>query len=673
MRAGRRLTLLPSLLAMGALCCQPDPGSEVTGSSPYLIYEKTPQGAEIVLDPERRPRRFQEAPVLARLVAQGELPPVEERLPENPLVLHPIHSIGRYGGTLRSGMIAKGLNEEMNRIMGMEKFLFYDASGTRIVPSVAEDWNQSEDGRWIRIHLRRGMRWSDGHPFTSEDVRFYWEDLHAHPDVFPFPDPDLVVNGKGMRFQVLDRHTVRFGFDDPYPRLLEVMASAFSRFGGGVFGEFLWGPYAPAHHLKQFHPRYVSRQDLDRKVRESQQEDWVGLMKLRNNYALNTELPVLMPWMTVQARDTSAWVLERNPYFWEVDTEGNQLPYIDRWVLTKATDREVINLRAIAGEYDFLYRYLDLQNLPVFLQHAEEENYNVYLNPSPSGMLFGCYFNLGWEGDPEISRLIQDANFRRALSLGLRRSQFSDAFYFSLATPGAPGPSPAHPEHPGERYRTLWSTYDPDRANVMLDDLGLERRDEEGYRMRSDGRGRLRIEIPAPSDRMEVLKFQMLEQQLEDLGIAVDVPILGRTLWWEEMRANRAQITCWTHPTQSIWGSQALYVLPVSRMSPIGPLFGLWFSSNGRLGKKPTDPQILRAQELYRLGRTRTARERTRIGREIWGIAIREQWMMSTVGRAPSSVRISDRRLGNVPAGLCTQDDCRTPSTGRLETLYWKQ
>ena len=130
---------------------------------------------------------------------------------------------------------------------------------------------------------------------------------------------------------------------------------------------------------------------------------------------------------------------------------------------------------------------------------------------------------------------------------------------------------------------------------------------------------------------------------------------------------------CWTHPTQSVWGSQPLYVLPVSRMSPIGPLFGLWFSSNGRLGRKPTDPQILRAQELYRHGRTQDIRERTRIGREIWGIAIREQWMMSTVGRAPTSVRISDRRLGNVPAGLCTQDDCRFPSTGRLETLYWKE
>lgn len=113
--------------------------------------------------------------------------------------------------------------------------------------------------------------------------------------------------------------------------------SAASRFGGGVFGEFLWGPYATAHYLKQFHLSYVSPEDLHRKVRKSQQEDWVGLMKLRNNYALNSELPVLMPWRTVQARDSSAWILERNPYFWEVDTEGNQLPYIDRWVLTKAT------------------------------------------------------------------------------------------------------------------------------------------------------------------------------------------------------------------------------------------------------------------------------------------------------------------------------------------------
>ncbi len=660
-------------MAFASLGCQPDLASDAPVSSPYLIYEETPQGAEIVLDPERRPRRFQESPMLARLVARGKLPPVEERLPENPLVLHPTESIGRYGGTLKSGMIAKGLNEEMNRIMGMEKFLFYDATGTRVVPSVAEDWRQSEDGRRLRIQLRRGMRWSDGHPFTAEDVRFYWEDIHAHPDVFPYPDPDLTVNGKTMQFQVLDPHTVLFRFDDPHHRLVEIVASAFSRFAGSVFGEFLWGPYAPAHYLKQFHPGYVSPEDLNLRVGESQQEDWVGLMKLRNNYALNPELPVLMPWRTVQARDTAVWVLERNPYFWEVDTEGNQLPYIDRWILTKATDREVVNLRAIAGEYDFQYRYLDLKNLPVFLEHAGEENYNVYLNPSLSGMLFGCYFNLAWEGDPEVSRLIRDANFRRALSLGLRRTQFSDAFYFSLARPGAAGPFPTHPEHPGESYRTRWSTYDPDQANALLDDLGLHERDDEGYRMRSDGRGRLRIRIPAPSDRIEIPKFQMLEQQIEELGIAVDLPILGRTLWWEEMRANRAQITCWANPTQSVWGSQPMYVLPVSRLSPIGPLFGLWFSSNGRLGKMPTDPKILRALELYRLGRTRTASERARIGREIWSIAIHEQWMMSTVGRAPTLVRISDRRLGNIPAGLCTQDNCRAPSTGRLETLYWKE
>ena len=671
--SSRRSTFLPSLAALGALSCQPVLDSEVPGSSPYLISQETPQGAAIVLDPDRRPRRFREAPMLARLVARGKLPPVEERLPENPLVLQPIESIGRYGGTVQSGMIAKGLNEEMNRIMGMEKFLFYDAAGTRIVPSVAEDWRQSEDGRRLRIHLRRGMRWSDGHPFTAEDVRFYWEDLNAHPDVFPFPDPDLVVNGKPIRFQVLDPHTVLFRFDDPYHRLLEIVASAFSRFAGGVFGEFLWGPYAPAHYLKQFHPRYVSPEDLQRKVRESQQEDWVGLMKLRNNYALNTQLPVLMPWRTVQARDSSAWILERNPYFWEVDTEGNQLPYIDRWVLTKAADREVVNLRAIAGEYDFQFRGLDLQNLPVFLEHAEEENYNIHLDPSLSRMLFGCYFNLAWEGDAEISRLLRNANFRRALSLGLRRSQFSDAFYFSLASPGAAGPGSAHLEHPGKSYLTLWSTYDPDRANAMLDNLGLE------------GAGRRRI--PDPKRRPRPLANpdsgalrSAGGPQIPDVGAAArstghrggrSHPGTDPLVGGDAGQPRPDHLLDESHPVRL---GEPAHVCPSRRpdfphRSPFRPLV-LQQRTTGKETRRPADspgPGALSVRP------NPTCPERTRIAREIWGIAIREQWMMSTVGGAPGGVRLAHRRLGNVPARLCARDVCRYPSTGRLETLYWKE
>jgi len=174
------------------------------------------------------------------------------------------------------------------------------------------------------------------------------------------------------------------------------------------------GGYAPAHYLKQFHPKYVSKEELDKKVKEGKFDNWVNLLKFKADWGLNPELPVISPWQTTQGRNTATWVLERNPYYFGVDTEGNQLPYLDKVVLTLGENLEVINLRAIAGEYDWAERHLDLQKLPVFVENQQKGSYKVHLDPGGIGSDAALLCNQSYEADPEIARWLTNVDFRRA-------------------------------------------------------------------------------------------------------------------------------------------------------------------------------------------------------------------------------------------------------------------
>ncbi|MGE3268595.1 MAG: ABC transporter substrate-binding protein, partial [Chloroflexota bacterium] len=297
----------------------------------------------------KRPAKLGEAPMLAELVKAGKLPPVEERIPEEPLVLKPMTGIGKYGGTWRRGFTGPADGENFNRIMGAEKPLHVDFTGNTIVPAVAKSWELLDGSKVIRLHLRKGMKWSDGHPFTADDWIFWFEDFYQNKDVTPTPTAEMSINGKPGEMVKVDETTVEFRFPEAYPMFVDVL-SAFTQMGGGhALGGTQWGgfmgPYAPAHYLKQFHPKYVGEDKATELARAAGMDSWNAHLKFKNNYQLNPEVPSLGPWRTITPINTPTWTLERNPYYWGVDTEGNQLPYIDRAQLTLAENLEVANLR----------------------------------------------------------------------------------------------------------------------------------------------------------------------------------------------------------------------------------------------------------------------------------------------------------------------------------------
>ena len=199
-----------------------------------------------------------------------------------------------------------------------------------------------DNGRAWLVHLRRGMKWSDGKPFTADDFVFWFEDIYRNKDLVPTPTAVMAINGKQGVIEKVDTHTVRFKFPESYFMFPDVLAGSTDL--AGQWGAYRgMGGFAPAHYLKQFHPKYVNGEELDKRAKEAKFDSWVRMFLAKNDWALNPDLPVLSPWKTVTAINTPTWTLERNPYSVFVDTAGNQLPYIDKVVLTLAENLEVLN------------------------------------------------------------------------------------------------------------------------------------------------------------------------------------------------------------------------------------------------------------------------------------------------------------------------------------------
>jgi len=640
------------------------------------------EGPEIIRDVARFPKQFSEAPMLADLVKAGKLPPVEQRLPEpaDLMVVKPLKEIGKYGGRWRRGFTGPADNENGNRIVSTDKILMFDYTGNKVTPSLAKDWRQSDDGKLCTIFLRRGLRWSDGQPFTADEFLFWYEDIYQNRELVPTAAPEMQVNGKSGRMYKRDEYTVVFEFPEPYFLFVDILAGD-TLIGGGQATQMarssFFGAYAPAHYLKQFLPKYSSVDEVQRKAKAASFDSWVSYFRNRTNWALNVELPVLGPWKTVSPINTPTWAMERNPYYWAVDTAGNQLPYIDRITMGLAENLEVLNLRAVAGEYDLQERHVGLNKLPVYLENQKKGNYRVHLDTSQSGCDTGLLVNTAFDADPEVAKWLTSRDFRRALSLGIDRDQLNEAFWLGIGMPGSTAPAEDVAISPGKEYRKKWAVLDIKQANALLDSAGLTKKDGEGYRLRTDGKGRLRIEVMAVAGQFtpDTQVAEMIKQQWKKIGIDADVKETERSLAFTKTANAEHHIMLWT-----VGGSENLYLFP-RHVLPVDPAechlgmpFARWYATSGALGKKPTNSEMLRAMDLFRSAAGKKEAERTKIAQEIWKIIVEECWVIGTVGLSPTrmGVRIVKNTMGNIPARQTNAQHVRTPNTSHPATFFFK-
>ncbi len=637
------------------------------------------QGPTIIEDQAQWPKAFQEAPMLTEMVKAGKLPPVAERVPQEPLVLKPLNEVGKYGGTWRRGFTGPGDVENGNRINASDKLLFWDYTGSKIVPSVAKGWKMADDGKSFTLFLRKGMRWSDGEPFTADDFLFWFEDLYSDKHIVPTPIADMAPQGKPGRVVKVDETTVRFEFDVPY-FLFEEMMAGDTLIGGGQSvrqsQKFTFGAYSPGHYLKQFLPKYSSEDEVNAKAKAAGYENWVQHLHFKKDWSLNPEVPTLGPWRTVKPINTPIWVLERNPFYYIVDTDGNQLPYIDRVQLTLAEDLEVLNLRAISGEYDEQARHIDLGKLPVILDNQKKGNYTLHLDLAYNGADTVLQINQSFKADPEIRKWLTNTDFRRALSLGVDRDQLNQTFWLGIGTPGSTVPAESMPQNPGPEWRKKWSIHDPKQANEILDKIGLSKKDGEGYRLRTDNGERLRIQIQAVQAFLPWPKqSEMIADQWRKIGIQAEVKELERNLAMTRVRNNEHHIMVWTNG-----GTELLYLFPRHAIpvdpteAYMGPEYAVWFASNGAQGTKPDDPELLKIYDLFREASGLKQEGRNDNAKEIWKILVEQQYGIGTVGQSPAlmGVRIVSNKLGNIASRVCIAQHCRVPGGSHPETWYYK-
>ena len=640
----------------------------------------TLEGPEIIIDAAQYPTKFAEAPMLAEQVAAGSLPPVEERLPaaEDVLVIKPLNEIGKYGGTWHRGFTGPGDGQNGHRVAGGDRFLFWDADEfPKMTPNLAKSWSVSEDGKEITLNLRKGVKWSDGTPFTSADVMFWYEEMYQNTELVPVQSAFFRVD-QGAKLEAIDEYTIKFSFPFANSLFLEVLGSSVNVFAGhAIQGEFGMGGYAPAHYLKQFHPNFASKEDLDAKIKEAGLDTWVNLFKVKNKWQNNPDLPTLTPWKTVNPITTDNWVLERNPYYYGVDSEGNQLPYIDRISMAVAQDLEVLNLKAIAGEFEYQSRHIQLAKLPVLLENAEKGNYTVHLDPAQHGADGAMQINLSYDADPEIAKWLKTADFRRALSMGIDRDAINEIVFLGIGTPGSAVVAETSPFNPGPEYRSLWSTLDIEKANAMLDAIGLDKKDADGFRLRTDNGERLVLEIdPIPAFINFTQIAELVKEDWKEIGIDVNVVESERSLVEQKRNSNQLQIFLWQNDGTDELFLYPYHAIPVDPTSGTGPAFGAWYASGGKseMSIEPTDPKVKEVLDLFTKGLSSTPEERIAIGQEIWKIATDEVWTIGTVGQSGAfmGVRVVNNDMGNIPSRVFNIQAGQTPNIARPATFFYQ-
>ena len=510
---------------------------------------------------------------------------------------------------------------------------------------------------------------------------FWFQDMYGNKDLAPAPAAEMSINGKPGRVVKVDDTTVAFEFDEPYFLFLRLLAGDTLVGGGPSRNQsdgFAFGGFAPSRYLRQFLPKNSSVEALTAQAKAAGYDNWVQYFRFKSDWRLNQELPTLSAWRMTQPITGQQWVLERNPYYYVVDTDGNQLPYLDRVQLTLAENPEVINLRAIAGEYDDQERFIDLGKLPTILENAARSKLKVHLDLGFNGADSVVIFNLAYRDDPEIAKWIGTPDFRRALGLGIDREQLNEAFWLGLGTPGSVIPADTMPESPGGEYRTRWATLDVKRANAMLDAAGLSKKDAQGFRLRTDNGQRLRLQLDIGQTLSPTWPQQgeMIVQQWKAIGIYVDVKVFERSLLFTRMRNDQHQFMIWTNN-----GTESLFLYPILAL-PVDPSTGyfgtanaLWYTSNGAAGIKPKEPELLRAYELMRRAATEPQEQRDKTAQEIWRLAVDQAWGLGLVGQSPAfmGVRLVNERLENVPDRICISQHCRTPWSAHPEQWYFRQ
>lgn len=574
-----------------------------------------------------------EAPMLTRLVRAGKLPPVQQRVPSDPLVVKPLERDGLYGGTWHMMVDAPDLGV-YKMIAGYAPLMRWKPDCSGLDPGTAYAWEYNRDGTQLTLHLRHGIRWSDGVEFTSEDIAYWAQLCHEAKQKLQTPFWSL-VDGKEMTVTTPDKYTVVMHFAGPNWYVPLHLATGY-----------WWSEQynLPKHYMMRFDPHFNPKY-----------KDY-NLFDKRNSTEFNPDRPTLWPWRLARIEEAGfRTVWERNPYYFAVDDRGRQLPYIDRIITTYVPNDQVRVLKILSGEIDAQFRLVELKDLALYLQGRRRGDYRVLRWKEANGGSDSWLVN--WSTpDPVKRELFRMTPFRQALSLAVDRDKCNQVGWRGLGTPQQATVSregwhfqTAEGKAVFDEWAKSYAEFDLPRANRLLDSIGLAKRDSEGYRVMKDGR-RLSILIDlGPQNTTDYTGDEALivADGWRKLGIDVtlhnwpsaEMELRRNTGKYEVSPFGESEMDLFTYPDWVFPTSDKYWHIQT----------GKWYKTSGKEGEAPTGP-VKRLVDLYAkiMGQKDLAKAH-RLVQDAVRVHMQDgPFVIGTVGDLPSLVIVKSN-LRNVP------------------------
>jgi len=606
-----------------------------------------------------------ESPILAALVKDKKLPPVAERVGPEPLVLEGVEGIGKYGGTwIRLANAAGDVGIISWRLSGAT-LVRWSPMGYPIKPHIAKRWTVSPDRREWTFYLRKGMKWSDGQPLTADDAVYWWEG--EQKKIAATPMAWMSVAGKRGELVKVDDYTIKFVFPKPNGVLLENLTRAT--------------PFSPRHYLAKYHP------DLgDKKATEAMMQAR-GLTSARALYTTLTEFrnpehPRLWPWIYRTYKSGPPESFVRNPYFWAVDPQGNQLPYVDR-ILFEVKSPKLIPLSAASGDITMQARHITYDNYTLLMENRVRNRYEVYHWFPASRSAFTLWPNNNrrvYPNDPvsqQKAALLGNKTFRQALSLAINRMQIIKAIYAGYGEPAQIDPGRESEFH-SEKLMKSFTQYDPERANQLLDGLGLDKRDLEGMRTFPDGK-RMTWYIDF-TDFTGEGPGQFVVDDWAKVGVRAIHRERSRPLWSTEKAALLHDFSVWTGESEFNPLVEPRSFVATYTESHFAPATGIWYQKGGMYGnpkakqggiEPPRGSDLRRAQELLEQAQQATTRaQQVKLVNQIMDIAADNVWSIS-IATPPPQLCVVRNGFRNVPRNVLYGASYNTPANAGIETFYF--
>ena len=628
------------------------------------VEAPTPTTAPAEPTPTPEPEAAMEAPILAEMVASGDLPAREERMPTDPRTIAAVDGVGVYGGRL--SLVSFGAFGDWGHCMLPGSFGEYNNGD--IFPDHLESFEVSDDAKTYTFYYRKGLKWSDGEPATTDDVRFWFEDHIGNEEISPAnPSWGWTVKGNVAELEVIDDYTYKTSWPDPNPTFAYTL-----RYWAGMF--FASPTGTPAHYMKQFHIAY--NPDVESEATEAGFDTWVGYYGARQNptggdYAHLT--PALCAWLVEEVAETHNQY-KRNPYYWGVDEAGNQLPYFDDVLQQNVTDKETYTLKIVAGEADYAAFHTQISDMPLYQEGAEQGGYEVRRYSSPRGSDESFSFNFTDE-DPVMREIFNDPRWNQAMSYAINRNEVNEVVFLGTATPRQAAPNPETSFYK-EEWGTHCAEYNPDKANELLDEMGLDQRGSDGYRLRPDGEQlAILIEYTNNIDSPAEDVILLVQQHWDAVGVKVDIKELERELLFTRGQTNQLQCGVW-HTDRT--NESRIYVPTAGKLiadtiqgeMPGTNEYYRWYNTGGEEGIQPPEDWLEHFADIDAWHTATTEEEYKRLAQKIFDFVVVEKLRVIGTVAFQAWPMLVKHDIKNIPQTGFMGDDTGFARSLLTETWY---